>query len=349
MAIHADERYEVKPIDVRSSSEDELQASASVMGAVMRERVSEDPETSLAYRVRSIRATPDSFERRDWIARDGGTAVGRAVAWRRLYGDKQNVRNSEIEVLPDHRRRGLARAFLHEIVRTAADDDSALFGFITTDRIPGGESFLRRAGAEPGMVMTTNQVDLASVDRALLAAWREARPAGYRLEWIDGDVPEYLLDNVVAAYAAMAATPTGTLRIWDFTATPEVVRSYESARQEQGREHALVLAIDEATGETAGFTEASWHPEQSYLIRQGGTAVTTKHQGRGVGKWLKALLLERILAEHPQARYMRTNNNPVNAPIIAINERLGFRPAWTNTIWQLPIAGARRYLQGSTA
>lgn len=340
--------YEAMPIDVRAESDEDLQPLAALVRALLGERVPEDPEPSLAYVLTTLRAAPDAFERRDWVARDGtGRVIGRAVAWRRLYGEKQNVRNVEIEVLREHRRRTVGRALLREVVRSVAGDATALFGFFTTDRIPAGEAFLTRVGAEAGMAMTTNQLELAKVDRALLAAWREARPAGYRLEWIDADVPEHLLANVVAAYGAMAATPTGTLRIWDFTATPELVRSFERARHEQGREHALLLAIDEATGETAGFTEASWHPQQTHLVRQGGTAVTTKHQGRGIGKWLKALIMERVLAERPEARHMRTNNNPVNAPIIAINERLGFRPAWTNTIWQLSIADARRYLEAS--
>lgn len=349
MTAAARERYELVPLDVRACSDDEIRQAAEVLGALMRERVREDPEAPLAYLIARFRATPDAFERFDWVAKAAGRVVGRAVVWRRLYGDKQSARNVDIEVLPEHRRRGLARSFLREIVRTAGDDASAIFGSFTTDRIPAGEGFMRRLGAEAGMAMTTNQLDLAAVDRSLLARWRSGAPGGYRLEWIDRDVPERLLDNVVAAYAAMATMPTGTLRIWDFTASRDLVRSFERARREQGREHVFVMAIDDATGETAGFTEVSWHPDLPHLIHQGGTAVLEKHQRKGLGKWLKGATLERVLAEHPEARYMRTNNNPVNAPIIAINERLGFRPAWTNTVWQLPIADARRYVEGATA
>lgn len=349
MTTRASERYDVEPIDVRVSSEAELRPVAELVGALMRERVSEDPEAPLAYLIAGIRATPDAFERLDWVAKADGMLVGRALVWRRLYGTNQSARNVEIEVLPEHRRRGLARTFLREIVRGASDDASVVFGFMSTDRIPAGEGFMRRLGAEASMAMTTNQLDLAAVDRALLARWCAAAPAGYRLEWIDGDAPERLLDNVVAAFNAMATTPTGTVRTWDFTTTRETVRSFERARREQGREHLFVMAIDEMTGETAGFTDISSHPSVPHLIRQGGTAVVEKHQGRGLGKWLKAVMLERVLTERPEARCMRTNNNPVNAPIIAINERLGFRPAWTNTVWQLPSADARHYVEGAQA
>lgn len=345
MTAGVGERYRVEPLDVRASSEHELRQVAKLIRALMRERVPEDPEAPLAYLIARIRAIPGAFKRLAWIAKANGALVGRALAWRRRYGTNQTARNVEIEVLPEHRRRGIARMFLREIVRAAGEDASVVFSFISTDRIPAGEAFMRRLGAEAGMAMTTNQLDLAIADRALLERWRSAAPRGYRLEWIDGDVPERLVDSVVAAYNAMANTPTGTLRIWDFTATRETVRSFEHARREQ--RHLLVLAIDETTGETAGFTEVNWHPSLPHLIQQGGTAVVEKHQGKGLGKRLKAAMLERVLAERREASYVRTNNNPANPPIIAINERLGFRPAWTNTVWQLPIADARRYLEGA--
>lgn len=347
MSTNVRRAHEVRPIDVRTSSDEELFALVGIVRALMRERVPEDPETPDSMLLSAMRATPDSFERHDWIARTDGVPVGRALVWRRLYGEKQHVRHVEIEVLPDRRRSGLGRDLLRAAVATAGDDKSAEFGFFTTDRIPSGEVFVCRIGAEEGMRMTTNQLDLRTVDRDLVARWLDGRPSAYRLVAIDGDVPEELLDNVVAAYEAMATTPTGALRIFDFSATRETVRSFERARHEQGREHLLVLAIDERTGRTAGFSEIGWHPDQPHLIRQGGTAVTADHQGKGIGKWLKALAVQHVLEHRPGARYMRTNNNPVNAPIIAINERLGFRPAWTNAVWQLPIAVAHRYVEGA--
>jgi GNAT superfamily N-acetyltransferase len=339
---------EVEPFEVRGNSDHELDAVIGITRALLRERVAEDPEIPLAMLRAAMRATPDTIERRDWLARADGAPVARAIAWRRLYGDKQHVRNVEIEVLAAHRRRGIATQLLRAVVGSVSADRAAMFGFLTTDRIPAGGEFLGRLGGEAGMAMTTNQLDVATVDRALVARWRDSAPRGYRAVWIDGDVPEELLDNVVAAYEAMAMTPTGSLRIWDFSASRESVRSFERARREQGREHHLVLAIDEATGRTAGFSEVTWHPDQPEILRQGGTAVPPEHQGKGIGKWLKALVLGRILSEHPRARYMRTNNNPVNAPIVAINERLGYRPAWTNTVWQLTLADAQRYLASRT-
>jgi hypothetical protein len=34
--------------------------------------------------------------------------------------------------------------------------------------------------------------------------------------------------------------------------------------------------------------------------------------------------------------------------MLAINPRLGYKPAWTNTIWEIGIADARRYIEGAS-
>ncbi len=59
-------------------------------------------------------------------------------------------------------------------------------------------------------------------------------------------------------------------------------------------------------------------------------------------------MVEKILAELPEARYIRTENAGSNAPMLTINIKMGFRPAWENTIWQIPLADARRYVSNGS-
>ena len=55
-------------------------------------------------------------------------------------------------------------------------------------------------------------------------------------------------------------------------------------------------------------------------------------------------MLERILGERPAAKFIRTGNADVNKNMLEINTLLGFRQAWANTLWQLPLAEARTSL-----
>lgn len=104
-----------------------------------------------------------------------------------------------------------------------------------------------------------------------------------------------------------------------------------------------MLAIHDGTGETAGYTELFYDPKVPHVIQQSGTAVIPAHRGHGLGKWLKAAMLERALRDWPTARLIRTGNADSNAPMLAINTRLGFKPAWADSIWEVGIADARRY------
>lgn len=335
--------YRVEAVDVQAAPEEQLRMVAGLMGRLGREAIAEDPKTPAEVLIGQMRGMPASMRRWDWVGRDPeGAPVARATAWCSLEGEKRHVRNMYIGVLPDHRRRGVGRALFEEIVRTVGENDT-LFGAFTSDRVPAGEAFMRRLGAEAGLRTTTNQLDLASLDPALVERWREAAPRGYRLEWIDGDVPERLIPNVIAAFEALNTTPQGTLRIWDFSATPESVRAFDRARQASGRQRWILLALAD-DGSTAGFTQVSFHRAEPHVAYQNATAVAPAHQGRDIAKWLKGVMMTRVVADLPRALYMRTMNATINPPILSINERLGFRAVWTNTVWQLPIADARRYV-----
>ena len=58
------------------------------------------------------------------------------------------------------------------------------------------------------------------------------------------------------------------------------------------------------------------------------TAVSPQSPGRGAGavcaKGVKAAMMRLIHDRHPDIRFIATSNANVNAPILSINERLGF-------------------------
>jgi hypothetical protein len=65
---------------------------------------------------------------------------------------------------------------------------------------------------------------------------------------------------------------------------------------------------------------------------------------RGLGRWLKAGMLTRVLAEHPEVRFVRTANADSNAAMVKLNYELGFRPYVSRTVWQVSLEQVESYL-----
>lgn len=262
----------------------------------------------------------------------------RAVAWGSLgYSLTQNLHaaHARLIVHPDLRRQGLGRAVAGALRDAAREQGRRLVTCGTTSQVPAGEAFARTLGAEPALPMRQSQLDLAGLDRELLGRWT-ARPEGdpYRLHlWTR--IPEEFLARMVTLMEVMNTAPRGDLEVDDWQITPEMVRAWEGMIEEAGEVRLLLAAEDTRTGELMGYTETFWHQGRAALVYQGATAVRPEARGQGLGKWLKAQMLEQVLASCPGARWVRTNNAEENAAMLGINVALGFQPWASFTEWQV--------------
>ena len=336
--------YEIAQVELAQATDAEVTEAAKIFQAMNKERVPEDPPTPIEAIKARIRATTPNQWRATFVARDATGAVAGTgfVGWNTNEPENAHARWTEVNVLPTHRGKGLGRALYRRLVEAClAQGDDLVFFFQTSDRVPAGEAFAKRIAATAGLPMKLNQLTIADVDRAKVREWAKLDPSGYRLERADNAVPKSLMKAYLDAANSMNDMPKGDLRFADQEFTEEQQRDRESWYKQSGTESWLIVAVEDATGEGAGFTEVTYDPRVSHLIWQQGTGVTAKHRGHRLGLWMKAVMLDRILNERPAAKYIRTGNANVNAQMLAINTQLGFKHAWSNTLWQLPLAEAR--------
>jgi GNAT superfamily N-acetyltransferase len=343
--VHDPVGYRIERMDPVELAPPQLREAAELYQTLGHERMPEDPLTPPEAIERRLRAVVPGQWRAVFGARDvRGALVGYAVVNRSLNEpENAHLRWTELAVLPEHRRKGVGRALLRRLVDAVADQgDDIVFMSQTIDRIPAGTEFARAIGAEPGLDMKTNQLDLSKVDRAKVEEWAALSPTGYRLARIDGTVPADMVAAYIQAASGMNDAPRGDLRMADWKLTEEQVRERESWFKQAGIEWWLLLATSEATGEGAGFTEVTYDPQVAHVVWQQGTAVIDRHRGHRIGMWMKAVMLKRILDERPRALFIRTGNANTNAQMLAINTQLGFRQALSACLWQIGIADARK-------
>ena len=71
------------------------------------------------------------------------------------------------------------------------------------------------------------------------------------------------------------------------------------------------------------------------MIEQQFTGVLPSARGRGLGKWIKAAMLTHIRDVYPDVRWVSTGNAGSNAPMLAINKKLGFKQFRVGSEYQM--------------
>ena len=163
--------YAVEPAHLATADDNLLREVLAVGNVLSSERIPEDPPLSLEGFASRVRNRPKMVVMRDWLARSpDGELVARGFVVRFDADTNQHLREAGIEVLPAHRRKGVAKQLLREIVTGAGEADDIVISFFTNDRVPSAAAFLTRVGAKTTLTMHTSQLDLTQLDREMVSA-----------------------------------------------------------------------------------------------------------------------------------------------------------------------------------
>jgi len=167
-----------------------------------------------------------------------------------------------------------------------------------------------------------NVLRLASVARADVTSLAATAPAGYEALTWDLHAPGDLLPALARLVNGINDAPTDDLTQEPSVWTPERVRAWEDGCAARGHGLWTVVARHVASGELAAYTQLEVRPEWPQVVSNQDTVVAPPHRGRGLGLWIKALNLLRVL-DGP-AEVVDTWNAASNAHMLRVNRRLGF-------------------------
>ena len=340
---------QIRPFD-KNASQVEYTALNRHTNRVRLERFPDDPPIPLDETIQNLQSIPSFADLNLWAAWSADQneilALGDVVIMR--MEENQHMAQFEITVLPEYRRQGLGRQLLSRIADVAQQEKRRLLITSTADRIPGGAEFMMRLGAQKGLETHTNQLRIADLDRGLICIWlarSKENQAEFTLGFWDGAYPEEQLQAIADLSDLTNQQPLGDLDIEDMHLTPEQLRQIETNLFARGSQRWTFYIVDRATDRFAGYTETIWNSNRPEVLRQDMTGVFPQYRNRGLGRWLKAAMLDKVLRERPQVKYVRTGNADSNVVMLKINTALGFKPYMAETLWQLELRGALTYLQ----
>jgi GNAT superfamily N-acetyltransferase len=218
-------------------------------------------------------------------------------------------------VLPEYRRRGLGRALLERMVVAARAHGSDVLAVGVEEGDEAGERFASRFG----LCEVLRELEIS---RSVAADEPEpSPPEGIVLVEL-ARRPDLLRDAYSVACEALPQMPLHA---------PLELPSYERWMDEEAvgpdvLEGGTLVALD---GErVVGFVSLLRRAADPHLAEHGLTSVAASHRNRGIATALKQAQI--AWASCNGYRELMTSTQDANAPMRAVNDKLGYepRPAW---------------------
>ncbi|QGN46654.1 GNAT family N-acetyltransferase [Micromonospora sp. WMMD558] len=238
-----------------------------------------------------------------FVAEVDGEVVGWVSAFRNAGSSRPVGEISLLHVHPEHRRRGIGGALLD----TALDHLAPLrLPLLRGRTMPEALPFARRRGFTPSREERFSALDLGSLPPL------PAAPPGVRLLCLAEVDPRRVYEVELAASADEPndiASDAMTYEHWRADTWDNVGLDREAST---GVEVDGVLAAISLVKRDGARMWSDY------------TGTMPEHRGRGLASAAKIAALHRAAANGVTVAY--TGNDEANAPMLAINERLGYRP-----------------------
>jgi GNAT superfamily N-acetyltransferase len=218
-------------------------------------------------------------------------------------------------VLPPSRGRGIGSALYRAVSEAARAAGKTGFQTELAETHVDGHRFLARRGFVEVDRMKSVRLDLAGLEPPSVP-----RIPGVTLVTLAAR-PDLLPSVHRVAVETFPDVPTADEPLFAGTLAEFVARDVDRA----GVPHdGFVIAVDDATGEAAGYANLVFLAGSSTVAMHDMTAVRPAFRGRGIARALKLATI--LWAVDHGLEALETGNDEANAPMRAVNARLGYRP-----------------------
>lgn len=282
---------------------------------------------------RAAYRTPSSDQRQEALgAFDADVLVGavRITSW---LLDNTNAAWVNVMVDPDHRRQGVGSALLAEAVDRihaqgrAIVQGEAPYPFELREDSPA-RRFAQRHGFHLANTEVERVLDLPVAPELLeqLAAQAAPHHTAYEIRTFVDQIPQQLQQSYCDLLNSLPLeSPQGVLDVEQEATTPGQVQENLALLTAMGRRSFVTLAIS-PDGRAVAHNDLEVTGDGQDYVAQQGTLARRDHRGHRLGTAVKVRGLQELQRAHPDKRTVRTSNAETNAQMVAINDRLGFRP-----------------------
>jgi GNAT superfamily N-acetyltransferase len=336
---------QVEEIDPRHEAA--FDAWFAVLQATDAERWPDKPGWQRVERLAMALDDDGPEEHRLLVARDDAGAV-RGIADLELYR-RENLQLARVDlrVLPAWRRRGIGSSLLAAVEQlVVAAGRTELGGMDETPVGPdhaGGPDYEDAAGPfavchgftfAQEMVRRELRLPLSRRHARALADSPKSRPSGYSLITFADRWPDELIEDRCELGRRMSTdVPMGEQELDEEVWDEARVRQIEAAFAAQNRAKVITVARDDDSGRLAGFTEIAVPLGAPESVWQHDTLVVREHRGHGLGFAMKVANLAALELQFAAARSLSTWNAAENAPMIAVNDEMGFEVVARSNYW----------------
>ena len=255
------------------------------------------------------------------------------------YEENKHVGFFAIFVSKDFRRKKLGKMILRIIINKA-NELERLSTFHCGTAIESGHQFLSHYKGSIAIEGATNRLYISDANWELMESWKKtvsekANEEGIIMEDFF-ECPEEIIEEYMVLYTeTMNQQPLGELE-YKPKFTPETRKLDEKRLLDKGMEW-YTLITKESDKTISGLTEYFYFKQAPHRIEQGLTGIKEEYRGKGLGKWLKAEMLFRIKERFPKVKFIETGNASENAPMLSINERMGFKEFIPNKLYKFKL------------